>query len=183
LKSTGSTALLDEVRRRLSPERFAHVLRVAELARAVAPAVGVDPDKAYRAGLLHDLAKELPDRELLRLAPPENEVERAHPPVLHGRAGRKLAEGLGERDPEVLAAIEGHVVGVGPDFPLGMLIYVADLAEPGRGFNRDLLPLLESGRLLEAYRRAVERKVAYLESRGIPVHPRTREVQRALEAA
>ncbi len=183
MKSTDSTALVEEVKRRLSDERFAHSIRVAETARDLAPAVGVDPAKAYLAGLLHDLAKELPEKELFRLAPPQNEVERAHPLVLHGRAGRALAERLGVTDPEVLAAIEGHVVGVEPGFPLGMLIYVVDLAEPGRGFNQDLLPLLRAGRLLEAYRRAVERKVAYLESRGIPVHPRTREVLRRLEAA
>ncbi len=181
MKSTGSTALVDEVRGRLSEARFAHALRVAELARKLAPRVGVDPGKAYLAGLLHDLAKELPEEELLRLAPPENEVERVHPLVLHGRAGRVLAERLGVHDPEVLAAIEGHVVGVPPDFPLGMLIYVADLAEPGRGFNQDLIPLLERGALSDAYRRAVARKIAYLKERGIPVHPKTREVERRLE--
>jgi len=176
LKSTAFTGLEAELKKRLSEERFAHSLRVAELAREIARANGLDPEKAYLAGLLHDLAKELPESELLCLAPPMNEVERAHPLVLHGRAGRVLAEALGIRDPEVLAAIEGHVVGVDPDFGLGMAVYVADLAEPGRGYNQDLAERALSGDLLGAYREAVRRKVAYLEERGIPVHPRTREV-------
>ncbi len=176
MKSTAFTGLDAAVRARLSPERYAHSRRVAELARRIAEANGLDPERAYLAGLLHDLAKELPEKELLRLAPPENEVERAHPLVLHGRAGRVLARRLGVEDEEVLEAIEGHVVGVDPGFGLGMAVYVADLAEPGRGLNADLAERALSGDLAGAYREAVLRKVAYLEGRGIPVHPRTREV-------
>jgi len=176
LQSTAFTELDAAVRARLSPERYAHSRRVAELAQRIARANGLDPERAYLAGLLHDLAKELPEEELLRLAPPENEVERAHPLVLHGRAGRVLARRLGVEDEAVLEAIEGHVVGVDPSFGLGMAIYVADLAEPGRGLNADLAELAFAGDLAGAYREAVRRKVAYLEERGIPVHPRTREV-------
>ncbi len=176
MKSTAFTGLEAELKKRLSRERFAHSLRVAELARGIARANGLDPEQAYLAGLLHDLAKELPEPELIRLAPPMNEVERAHPLVLHGRAGRVLAESLGVKDPEVLAAIEGHVVGVDPGFGLGMAVYVADVAEPGRGYHQDLAERALAGDLLGAYREAVRRKVAYLEERGIPVHPRTREV-------
>ncbi len=174
--STDFTRLLEA----LSEPRRAHSLRVAELAKKIAEKNGLDPEKAYLAGLLHDVAKELPEAELLHLAPPENPVEEAHPLVLHGRAARVLAERAGVRDPEVLAAIEGHVVGVAPDFPLGIAVYLADLADPGRGYNQDLLERALKGELLSAYEEGVRRKVAYLEARGIPVHPFTREVLRRL---
>jgi len=180
LRGTAYTDLNKELKKLLSEERLAHSLRVAELAKKIAEKNALDPEKAYLAGLLHDAAKELGEEELFRLAPPENEVERAHPKVLHGRAGRVLAERLGVKDPEVLAAIEGHVVGVSPDFPLGMAVYVADQAEPGRGINEDLAQRALSGDLLGAYREAVLRKLAYLKERGIPVHPRTEEVLRSL---
>ncbi len=182
MKNTGSTEYATRLEALLSPERRAHSERVAELAREIALASGLDGDRAYLAGLLHDIAKELPETELLRLAPPENEAERSHPLVLHGRAGRRLVEGWGLRDPEILEAIEGHVYGVLPGHGLGMAVYVADAAEPERGFNDDLRALALAGRLQEAYRLAVERKVAYLKQRGIPVHPRTLEVMRELEA-
>jgi len=181
LKSTAFTDLENALKKRISEERFAHSLRVAELARKIAEANGLDPEKAYLAGLLHDLAKELPEEELLRLAPPENEAERAHPQVLHGRAGRVLAQELGVTDPEVLAAIEGHVVGVDPEFGLGMAVYVADQAEPGRGVNQDLAERALAGDLVGAYREAVRRKLAWLRSRGIPLHPKTEEVRARLE--
>ena len=181
MKSTAFTELEKALRARVSEERFAHSLRVAELARKIALKNGLDPEKAYLAGLLHDIAKELPEEELVRLAPPENEAERAHPKVLHGRAGRVLAERLGVKDPEVLAAIEGHVVGGSPDFPLGMAVYVADQAEPGRGVNQDLAERALAGDLVGAYREAVRRKLAWLRSRGIPLHPKTEEVRARLE--
>ncbi|WP_456476410.1 bis(5'-nucleosyl)-tetraphosphatase (symmetrical) YqeK, partial [Oceanithermus sp.] len=137
--------LTERVRERVSPERWAHIQRVAELARDVAEAAGADGERAYLAGLLHDVARELSEEELLALCPPQNEVEAAHPRALHGCAGRKIAEALGVTDPEVLEAIEGHVWGVDPDNRVGMAVYVADTSEPGRGVNDDVCGCVLSG--------------------------------------
>jgi predicted HD superfamily hydrolase involved in NAD metabolism len=170
------------VRGLVSPERFAHILRVAELAGRIAQANGLEPERAYLAGLLHDAARDLPPERLAELAPPRNAVEREHPKALHGRAGRRLAEGWGIEDEEVLEAIEGHVYGVHPKHAIAMAVYVADVSEPGRGVNAEIRELALGGQLLEAYRRAVRSKVEYLQGKGIPVHPRTLEAYRELGA-
>ncbi|GGN03760.1 phosphohydrolase [Thermus composti] len=184
MQSTPSTAELSEkVKALVRPERWAHILRVAELARTIAQRNGLDPDRAYLAGLLHDAARDLPEAELLRLAPPENEVERAHPLALHGRAARRLAEAWGVEDREVLEAVEGHVFGVLPENGIGMALYVADVSEPGRGVNGEIRELALGGRLLEAYRKAVASKVEYLQKKGVPIHPRTLEVYHSLSDA
>jgi len=162
------------------PERLEHILRVAALAREIAERNGLDGDRAYLAGLLHDAARDLPPEELLSLAPPENEVERAHPLSLHGRAARRLAEAWGVEDREVLEAIEGHVYGVDPGNAIGMALYVADVSEPGRGVNGEIRELALAGRLLEAYRLAVRNKVDYLAAKGVPIHPRTLAVYHSL---
>ena len=92
MKSTVSIADLEaKVQSLVRPERMEHIRRVAELAREIARNNGLDPERAYLAGLLHDAARDLPEEELRRLAPPENEVEEAHPLALHGRAARALA--------------------------------------------------------------------------------------------
>ena len=136
MKSTVSIADLEaKVQSLVRPERMEHIRRVAELAREIARNNGLDPERAYLAGLLHDAARDLPEEELRRLAPPENEVEEAHPLALHGRAARALAASWGVRDEEVLEAIEGHVYGVDPENGIGMALYVADVSEPGRGVN------------------------------------------------
>ncbi|MEZ0348230.1 MAG: bis(5'-nucleosyl)-tetraphosphatase (symmetrical) YqeK [Thermus sp.] len=184
MKSTPFTAeLVEKVKPLVRPERWAHILRVAELARAIAERNGLDPERAYLAGLLHDAARDLPLEELVRLAPPENEVEKAHPLALHGRAARRLAEAWGVEDLEVLEAIEGHVYGVPPENALGMALYVADVSEPGRGVNGEIRELALSGKLLEAYRKAVVNKVNYLQGKGIPVHPKTLAVYERLRYA
>ncbi|MFN3179603.1 MAG: HD domain-containing protein, partial [Thermus sp.] len=111
MRSTVSTAELEErVKALVRPERWAHIQRVAALAREIALKNGLDGERAYLAGLLHDAARDLSEEELLKLAPPENEVERAHPLSLHGRAARVLAEGpfgLGWLRPQALFGIAG----------------------------------------------------------------------------
>ncbi|MFO8149341.1 MAG: bis(5'-nucleosyl)-tetraphosphatase (symmetrical) YqeK [Trueperaceae bacterium] len=168
----------ERVRARLSAERFGHVMRVAELAESIALANGFD-DGDLRATLLaavlHDVAREEDVETLLRLAPPENDMERSHPMAVHGRAGRAIASAWGVNDERVLGAIEGHVFGVRPGDRVGMAVYVADVSEPGRGVNDDIRELAMA-HLERAYRRAVQTKVRYLRSRGKDVHPRTLQV-------
>jgi predicted HD superfamily hydrolase involved in NAD metabolism len=165
----------ERVRARLSPERFAHVMRVAELAESIALANDFDEGEmraTLLAAVLHDVAREEDVESLMLLAPPENDMERSHPMAVHGRAGRVIAGAWGVNDERVLDAIEGHVFGVRPGDRVGMAVYVADVSEPGRGVNDDIRQLAMS-HLERAYRRAVQTKVRYLRSRGKDVHPRT----------
>lgn len=172
--------LAEKVKAQVTPERFAHILRVAELAEEIAKANLIDTEKTYLAAILHDAARDFTPEQLFELAPPTLEMERQHPLALHGRAGRKVAERWGVDDLEVLEAIEGHVYGVGPEQKIGMAIYVADVSEPGRGFNHEIRELALQGELLEAYRQAVITKVNYLKKRSIEPHPRTMVAYQAL---
>ncbi len=172
--------LSERVRRLVKPERYEHILRVAELAAQIARANALDEGKAYLAAVLHDAARDLSAERLQELAPPENELERKHPLALHGRAGRRLAQQWGVEDEEVLEAIEGHVYGVSPDHKIGMALYIADVSEPGRGVNHDIREMALSGRLEEAYQEAVICKVNYLQRKGIEPHPRTMAAYRAV---
>lgn len=134
------------------------------------------------AGVLHDAARDLPAEELFALAPPRDELERAHPLSVHGRAGRRLAEKWGVTDERVLGAITGHVFGVGLDDRVGMAVYVADVSEPGRGVNDDIRELAICN-LEAAYRMAVDSKVRYLQAHGKAVHPETLKVYEAIHNA
>lgn len=76
------------------PDTGAHCLRTGRLAAFLAPALGVDPDRAELAGRLHDLGKlALPDAILLgrdRLTDAQYLRVKLHP--IHGRAlARSLA--------------------------------------------------------------------------------------------
>lgn len=169
----------ERVRLMVKPRRFEHVLRVAQLACEIARANGVDPLRAYAAGILHDVARDLPDAELLRLAPPECPIDAAHPLALHGRAGRVLLERWGYADQTVLEAVEDHTTGPRGPNGVAMAVYVADVSEPGRGVNDDIRALALRD-LEAALKLAVGSKVRYLRGRGIEVHPRTLRAYAAL---
>ena len=173
------------VREVVSQDRFEHIRRVMETSVDIAKGNGLPESEVAKvalAAILHDAARDLPDAELLRLAPPTCELEAAHPLTLHGRAGRRLAEAWGVTDATVLRAVEGHVFGVPPGQVVGMCVYVADVCEPGRGVNGELRDLAMHD-LKAAYRRAVEAKVEYLKATGKPIHPVTLGIYRSLQAA
>lgn len=170
------------VRQMVRPKRYEHVCRVAQLAEQIAQAnqlSALEVGQAYAAGILHDIARDLPDSELLRLAPPECEIDRAHPLALHGRAGRRLLEHWGYSDQVTLEAIEDHTTGPRGGNAVAACVYIADVSEPGRGVNEDIreLAFMDLGAALN---RAMVSKVTYLQGRGIPVHPRTLQAYQAL---
>lgn len=169
----------ERVRLMVKPRRYEHILRVAELAAQIARGAGLDEDRAYAAGLLHDIARDLPESELLRLAPPECDIDSAHPLALHGRAARTLLERWGYGDPTVLEAVEDHTTGPRGGNPIASCVYVADVSEPGRGVNDDIRELALHN-LEAALDRAIISKVTYLQGRGIRVHPRTLQAYHAL---
>ena len=174
----------ERVRLMVKPRRYEHVLRVAELAREIAEAAALSPEEiaqAYAAGILHDIARDLPESELLRLAPPECDIDSRHPLALHGRAARTLLERWGYRDERVLAAVEDHTTGPRGGNRVAACVYIADVSEPGRGVNADIRELALND-LGAALRRSVTSKVTYLQGKGIPVHPRTLAAYHDLEA-
>lgn len=101
------------VRGRLSPKRYMHSFCVSKIARVFAGKAGCSPEKAETAGLLHDIAKELPNAENVRIISESKwsvtdfELEYHH--TLHAIAGAVLAEkDFGITDPEILAGIRCH---------------------------------------------------------------------------
>lgn len=163
------------VRCQVTEERFAHIVRVTGLALAIAEANSfseLEREQVAQSAILHDAARDLSDAQLVRLAPPEIELERRHPLALHGRAGRALAAAWGVTDQAVLGAVEGHVFGVSVSDKVGTALYIADVSEEGRGVNQRIRELAMND-LPAAYRLAVHSKVDYLRQTGKDIHPDT----------
>jgi predicted HD superfamily hydrolase involved in NAD metabolism len=161
-----------KVRALVKPERFDHIVRVAELASEIAAANNLDSSKAYLAGILHDVARDMSGEDLLRLAPPESDMDTKHPLIVHGRAARVLLERWGFTDVDVLDAVEEHTTGPRAGRPISVCVYIADVSEPGRGVNHHIRELAFTN-LERAYRESLFCKVHYLQSKGKPIHPRT----------
>lgn len=173
---------LDEIRPRVKsivgPEIWAHVLRTATLARELAEAHGVDPDRAEAAALVHDIADHYSERELSRfVAQYEIElslIEARVPALAHGKVGAEiLRHEWGITDEDFLDAVRYHISGSSTMGKLSKVLFLADKLEPERDkFYRDLDPIRELARtdLDQAVGKLYAWRVSELRSRGAPIH-------------
>ncbi len=131
--------LVQLLQQKLKPSRFRHSLNVADAARQLAERNGVDPDKAYLAGLLHDIEKNASPEEqqkyLFQLGAPVPTAVRNNPKLWHGPAGAcYVRDELGITDPEILSAIQYHTIGKKDMTTLEKIIYTADLISIERSY-------------------------------------------------
>lgn len=177
------------LQKRLSRAAFEHGLAVADTAAELARAYSVDVDKARLAGLLHDWDREQDHDSLLAAAveaghePHRTEI--AHPRLLHARTGaHRLRTAFPGIPADVVRAIERHTLGAPDMTPLDMVVYLADMLEPGRSYPGvdELRAVVGRVELAELFARGYQRSVAHLVERRRPIHPVTVEVWNALVA-
>jgi len=168
------------VRGRLSEGRLQHSLNVAELAAEMAVVFGVDSQKAFLVGILHDYAKDLTADELLLIAEDngiiDNEVEHHAPDLLHAAVGALLLEKeLGIKDGEILEAVRAHTLGSINMSILDKIIFLADMIEPDRNTYPDLERLreLSTWDLDGAMLLGLESTIRYCLDFQMILHPRT----------
>ena len=166
----------------LTFDRYRHSLSVMVAMERAAPLYGLNVLKAAQAGILHDIAKELSDENLIALLvqhdPEELKSLEAvgclHNCYLHGPAAVPLAHAeFGITDSEILEAIRKHVGSYRKIGQMARCLHVADMTAPTQVFPgvRKLHQLFTQGRLDEA---ELLLDVWILENnpeRGIPVHP------------
>ena len=107
--------LLDWLNQNLSEKRYLHSIGTAEYAENLARSLGLDEQKAYIAGLLHDCAKCFPDEKLLDIIKkhiPVEECELMSKKTLHAPVSAYVAKEIfGVEDDEILSSIRWHTLG------------------------------------------------------------------------
>lgn len=132
--------MIEKLKSMLDEKRFLHSMGVARLAKDTARRFGVDENRAYIAGVLHDCAKNIPEQEARRLCGHYgirlNEVEEKNPALIHAPLGAYIArDEFKIDDEEILDAIRYHTVGRAKMTKLEKIIYVSDMAEESRDFQ------------------------------------------------
>ena len=118
-----------------SPERVAHIERVARLVLDWAEEMGVpdsERNRWLRAVWLHDALRDAPPEELEKWAP----TSPGPPAIRHGPASAARAKADGETDRGVLDAVRYHSMGLAEWDMVGRVLYCADFLEPGRNFDK-----------------------------------------------
>lgn len=118
----------------LNSERYIHSLGTAECAKELAEKFGLNSEKAYTAGLLHDCAKCFSNEKLLEIIHSNLQVEEAEMlnyKTLHAPVSAYYAQKeFGVEDNEILSAIRWHTLGQIEMSNFEKIIFLADKIEP-----------------------------------------------------
>ena len=134
--TTTATKNLEEIKdwlkNNLNDERYRHTLGVADCAKELALKHGIDPEKAYLAGLLHDCAKCF-DKETSKSYFDKvdiTEEEKINYKTWHAPIGAYIAKTVfGVQDEEILSAIRWHTLGKINMSLFEKIIFLADKIE------------------------------------------------------
>ena len=128
------------LQKRLTPKRYNHSLCVADEAVRLAKKYGGDCDKAYLAGLLHDVTKNATEEEHLHIFSQFgimlNDVEKNAEKLWHAISGAAYAQYvLGVDDSEIITAIRYHTTAREDMTQLEKLLYLADFTSADRDYD------------------------------------------------
>ncbi|MDR2427586.1 MAG: bis(5'-nucleosyl)-tetraphosphatase (symmetrical) YqeK [Endomicrobium sp.] len=155
----------------LNPKRLEHSYNVANLAVLLAEKNGVNALKAWLAGLLHDCAKSMTDKELVKFFKNRKknfkyfkEISANSPHLLHSFAGEIIArEYFKIKDESVLKAIKYHTLGRENMSILERLIFVSDSISHDRKWNHaGALREMAKENLNKAFFEVLVQKIAYV---------------------
>lgn len=178
--------MITYVKNKIGEKRFKHSLNTAKEAVSLAKRYNADEDKAYIAGLLHDVAKGLPKQELEAAASENNieidKYEKLNPELIHGKIGAAMVKrDLGINDEEILSAIKWHTTGYKNMTLLEKIIYLADIIEPGRNFKEtDELRAIAYKDIDDAMIFGLRHVMKFVKSKGLTLHPNSLEAYESL---
>jgi len=171
--------LMRYARENLSDQRFGHVERVVETIDRIALAHGLSCEDCRTVGWLHDSAKQRPKEEFPRLVD-EGRIEIDEetlrvPKLWHGYHAAYIGQSeFGIDRHELLDAVRFHPTGAPGLGGVGLALFVADYAEPGRPMEHTEEIRQEATRsLVPAALRVVNEKLAYLSRKGRIPHSRS----------
>ena len=166
----------------VSPDRRAHIERVAALLAAWADEMRLGPDEARAwqdAARWHDALRDAPEEDLRALVPDP----RYRGPMLHGPAAASRLAGEGERRDAVLSAVRYHTVGCAGWERTGRALYMADYLEPGRGYataDRAFLSAHVARDFDGVFRQVVRQRLEWALREGATLYTETVELWNAV---
>ncbi|MDY0074323.1 MAG: bis(5'-nucleosyl)-tetraphosphatase (symmetrical) YqeK [Acholeplasmataceae bacterium] len=152
------------------PKRLKHVYGVAETAKKLAVIHHVSEEKAWIAGIFHDIAKyDSLEMQMNKIDLRWIKAYADYPVIYHAIAAANILEHeFRVHDQDILMAIRHHVWGRKEMSKLEKIIFVADLCEPNRDFpDTSYLFDLACKDLDYAVMYSMEQTLKYLESKGL----------------
>lgn len=160
---------------RLNDKRYIHSLNVAAAAVLLAKRFGADEDKAYVAGLLHDITKNETDENQLQILQSGGiiltDTQKNNPKLWHAMSGMVyLRDTLGVTDEEILGAVRWHTTGKAGMTLLAKVIFIADYISVERDYpDVDVMRRLSEASLDAAALYALKFSLRHLSEKEKPI--------------
>ncbi len=130
--------LTADIRARLSDYRFEHSLNVARCAVSLAEKYGGNTEKAFLAGLMHDVLKELDKPSALSFFEKHGialtRLELSAPKLWHAVSGAFYLKETYGFDDEIISAVRYHTTGKADMTLLEKIIFIADFISDDRDY-------------------------------------------------
>ena len=183
------TKILEWLKKNLSDERYLHTLGTAECAKELAEKYGLDKEKAYLAGLLHDCAKCFTNEKLLDIIHKNLHVEKCEMlnyKTLHAPVSAYIEEKeFGVTDKEILSAIRWNTLGKLNMTDFEKIVFLADKIEPNTRdteYSKQIQTLLnEDNGLNKALLRCYKETIKSLVKRDLKICILTIEIYNKLQ--
>ena len=165
------------IRELMGDYRYTHSLNVAQEAVVLAKLYGCDENKAYVAGILHDVTKEIPKDEQLQIIRDGgiilDSVQQNAPKLWHSISGSVYVQTrLGISDSDIINAIRYHTTGRAGMSLLEKIIYTADYTSAERSYNgADIMREKSRKSLEEAMIFSCQFTLQNLSSKEAAIHP------------
>lgn len=167
------------IKHRLSEHRYVHSLNVADAAETLAKKYGANVDKAYVAGILHDITKQETVEKQIEII--ENgggkllPLEKFTPLVYHQISGMYYCINvLGVDDEDILGAIRWHTTGKSDMTLLEKVVFTADFISADRNYpDVDVMRGLANESLEKAMLYSLKYTICDLVQKGNVIHPDT----------
>lgn len=164
---------------KLTAKRYFHSLCVADEAKRLAGLYGADSEKAYLAGLLHDITKNLPEKEHLKIFEGFGimltDIEKNAFKLWHAISGTAYLEKvLDIKDSEILLAVRYHTTAKEDMSLLQKVLYIADFTSQDRDYDDvDVMRKLADKSLDSAMVYALKYTIKELCDKNAAIHPDT----------
>lgn len=173
----------DEIKKilqsRLNEKRYYHSLCVADEAKRLAEKYGGDIEKCYLAGLIHDITKNAPEEEHLKIFETFgimlNVIEKNAKKLWHAMSGEAYIKYvLSINDEEILDAVRYHTTAKANMSLTAKILYLADFTSKDRDYEDvDVIRKLVDESLDSAFKYALEYSIIDLVKSSRAIHPDT----------
>jgi len=164
-------------RKYLAGSRLEHSFGTAHEAQKLCKIYNADPEKGFFAGMVHDIAKDIDNKDIIDTARKYSveldEFMIKNPKIIHGPLGAKILQSDEHiNDEEILSAVALHTIGSTDMNTLDKIIYIADLTEITRKYEKvKEIRDISYQNLNEALKLTLKHSMLHVLSKGLVIHP------------